>query len=656
LLHSTRMAARDRGVARNGMSNFFPHSAVWPTAVAITIAFTAFLSCSSEVPVGPPVQGYAGLYSLLALQSEMVVLEAPEDTPPEQRHIRPGNGPEPLKEPLPCVLMKAPSRVQYHIEEPPPGAVLQFALAIRNNGYRGQGTASFAIELNGETLFEHSLSCSKDVADSEKRWFPFDIPLAAGGDIVLKTSYEGSPARGPFVGFATLRIALPFEAERQRSSEGRPNIVLIVVDTLRADRLSCHGNERETSPTMDRLAREGLRCEQAYSSAPWTIPGTASVLTGLTPPEHGLGVADSNYLSDRLDSLPKVFAREGFTTGAITCNPLVDGSRNFDQGFESFSNRPWAPAPDIEQEVADWIAGIGEQRFFLYLHSTDPHAPYRATPEALARQGVVERDDIFPAMPREVVEHWYDGKTEDKERVERTCEHYLDVYDAEVDVTDHFVKHVLAELERAGLAENTILCITSDHGEEFLEHGLIGHFNQLFDESIHVPLILWGPGVPVGRVLSFPLENRHVAPTLLHLAGVPLPVGMRGPDLTSEDDTDTLALQGAYITSQKGRWVDFDKQESLTLGAMHSLVEGQWQLIHCPVTDPPGQGFDRLYDLQADPECRVDLAPRQPERVAAMRSSIEAWLASGLAARPEMVPTTEETRDLMRGLGYIGDE
>lgn len=613
-------------------------------------------ACAPSAPVGPPVQGHAGLYSLLALQSEMVVLEAPADCPPEQRHIRPGTGPQPEKEPLPCILLRPPSRVAFTLDEPPPGAVLQYAVAIRNNGYRGEGHVDFRGRLNGELLFEHRLDSSKHAAEDAKRWFAFEVPLPSGGELILETDYEGSFPTGPFVGFATLRVSLPFEVARQRSSRARPNVVLIVVDTLRADRLSCYGNERATSPTMDRLAREGLRCERAYSSAPWTIPGTASVLTGLTPPQHGLGDADSNYLSDRLDSLPRVFQREGFTTAAFTCNPLVDGSRNFDQGFERFANLPWATSPQVEAGIADWIAKVGQERFFLYLHPTDPHAPYQATPEALARQGVSAPDDIFPGQPRELVDQWYEGKIEDGARVERTCEYFSQVYEAEVDVVDQLVRRVLDELARAGLAERTILCITADHGEELLDHGLVGHFNQLYDESIHVPLILWGPGVAAGQVLPFPLENRHVAPTLLQLAGISPPASMRGPNLARAEDAALLADAGAFATSQKGRSVDFARRESLTLGHMHTLLEGRWQLIHCPETEPPGQGFDRLYDTQRDPLGTEDLSPREPARVAAMRARIEAWLESGRSTRPDMVPTTAETRDLMRSIGYIGDD
>lgn len=608
----------------------------------------------AQEPPGPPVRGHVGVTSLLAMGDRMRVEATPEGYEPQLRHLRPGEGNAPEREPLPCIQLKPPSTVSFTLEDLPAESVLQVSVAVRRNGYRGDEAAvTFRGALDGAPLFEQVVDSSKDVPPEGRRWYDLEVPVGRGGELVLSTTYAGSHPVAPIVGFGRLRIAVPFEAQRQRSGADAPNVVLVVIDTLRADRLSCHGHSRATSPTIDRLAAEGLRCERAYASSSWTIPGTASVLTGLPPPAHGLGVEDSNYLPDRLETLPRLFSQAGFVTAGFTTNPLVDGSRNFDQGFATFVNEPWAPTPKVIEEVEEWIAGVGPSRFFLYLHPTDPHAPYRASPESMARQGVTPTDEFAKELLPTSLERWFAGDV-DRAYIERAVAYASDVYDAEIDLVDAMLRRVLDALDAAGHGENTIVCITSDHGEEFLDHDLVSHFNQLYPESVHVPLILWGPGVPRGEVVPLPVENRHVAPTLLTLAGLEAP--MEGVDLTRADAAPTLEAGGVFATAGKGRRAVFETRESIALGPMHTLVDGRWQLITCAETKPPGHGFDLLFDLEVDPGCRQDLADQHPERVQAMRARIETWLEEGAAVRPDLLPTTQETRELMQGIGYLGED
>jgi len=603
---------------------------------------------------GPPVLGHVGVTSLLAMADRMRVDAAPEGFEPQIRHMRPGAGHAPEREPLPCIQLRPPSTVSFTLKDLPADAVLQVAVAVRRNGYRGaKGAVTFRGTLDGSPLFEQVVDCAGDVPEDGRRWYELEVPVGRGGELVLATSYEGAYHAPPIVGFGRLRIAVPFESPRQRSGVDAPNVVLVVIDTLRADRLSCYGHGRATSPTIDRLAAEGLRCERAYASSSWTIPGTASVLTGLPPPAHGLGVEDSNYLPDRLDTLPRLFAQAGFVTAGFTTNPLVDGSRNFDQGFATFVNEPWVPTPDVIEEVEEWIAGVGPSRFFLYLHPTDPHAPYRASPESMARQGVTPTDEFGQELLPTTLNRWFAGDVE-RAFVERAVSYASDVYDAEIDLIDEMLGRVLHALDAAGHGEDTIVCITSDHGEEFLDHDLVSHFNQLYPESVHVPLVLWGPGVPRGEVVPLPVENRHVAPTLLALAGLEAPMG--GVDLTRADAAPVLEAGGVFATAGKGRRAVFETRESIDLGPMHTLVDGRWQLITCGETKPPGHEFDLLFDLEADPACRTDVAAQHPARVEAMRARIETWLEEGAAVRPDLLPTTQETRELMQGIGYLGED
>ena len=602
------------------------------------------------------VVGSQGLYSLLALESHRTVYDAPEDFPIEQRHMRAGPDRMAGGGPEPCLVMRPPCDISYRLPTLPAGAQLEFAVAVRRNGYRGEGQVRWTISLDGVTLDEVALDCSATVPDKDQRWMHRTLGLPHAGELRFRVDYEGDGLRGPPVGLGILRIALPFMVERQVSTRELPNIVLVVVDTLRANALGCLGNDRDTSPCMDQLAREGTIFERAYSSAPWTIPGTASVLTGLSIPEHGLGDSGSNSLSERLDTLATILARAGFTTAGFSCNPLIDAARNFHRGFELFQTVSWKAISEVEPAVLDFLSGVGEERFFLYLQPTDPHVPYRPIESHLDRLGIGEADDIYDEKARSVLDRWYAGGDVDAARMERTNAHNLDLYDAETAEVDRFLASLVAKLEEEGLAEKTLICITADHGEEFMEHGLVGHFNQLYEESVHVPLIFWGPGVPAGLRVGAPMENRHLAPTLLRTAGVDLPEGMGGPNLLSLEDRDVLEDQGVFLLSQKGRRGDFQGRDSVDLAGMSSLIEGSWQLIRCAPKSPVGGSYLLLFNLADDPGAQTDLAAQFPERVRRMDARIKAWLVSGRAARPELVPTSEETLSLMRDIGYLGDD
>ena len=611
---------------------------------------------------GPPqsdgavVEGYQGVFSLLRPVQENQVRRAPKKYPPKLHHMRTGEGDAADHESLPCIQVRPPTTFSLEIPPPPQGAVLELAIGIRRNGYRGRGKVTFRGTLAGAPLFEESLDCSEDLPPEEQRWHRLQFPLQAGGELVLSADYGGTLKNAPIVGFGQLRVSMPFRARRQRASKERPNIMLVVIDTLRADRLSCYGYPKKTSPNLDQLAEEGLLFERAICSSSWTIPGTASILTGLTAPEHGLGIADSNYLSDRLETLPRLFARAGFVTAGFTANPLIDGSRNFDQGFETFHNWPWAQAPRMAAPVEKWIASVGDDRFFLYLHLTDPHAPYIASPEALARQGVTPQEEFAKEQPTAVVVSWYKEGKGDLARAKRAAAYGSEVYNAEIDLCDHTLGLIFDRLKAAGHGEDTVICVTADHGEEFLDHQLVGHFNQLYPETNHVPLILWGPGIPRGKRVATPVGNRRLAPTLLELGGISVPRSMGRETLLYDADLQRIAAEGVFGAADKGHRATFETHEWFDLGPMYTMIDGPWQLITCTESDPPGHGYTELYDLREDPHCHSDLAAENPERVKAMRAAIDAWLERSAKVRPSLLPTTEETRNLLRSIGYLGED
>ncbi|MDP6538413.1 MAG: sulfatase [Planctomycetota bacterium] len=551
--------------------------------------------------------------------------------------------------------LSPPARVSYTIPQAYAGLWFDFSLAIVNGSYAGEGSVTFTADLDGERVYERSIPSSAALGREERRWHDERFRLTRGGELVLSTAYRGDQAVAPRAAVGLLRVVVPYEVPRAPADPEAPNAVLIVIDTLRADRLHAYGNPAPVSPAMDELAARGVLFERAFANAPWTVPSTVSILTGMSPPEHGVGFADSFTVADSILTLAEAFQRAGFTTGAIACNPLIAPTRNFDQGFEHFSVHNWSSAPKVAGEVGAWLRANAHRRFFLYLHFVDPHFPYEPSPQVRERLVSSPPEGFISEELDRYLRGWYPGGGAAEEVVRASAAHQLELYDAEIFEVDSVVGEVGAVLAELGLAENTLVAVTSDHGEEFLEHGWAGHHNQLFDESTHVPLILAGPGVAEGERVAVGVENRRIAPTLLRLCGVEPTRNLRGPSLVEPDDLARLGTWPVFLTNTKGRWADLETRSLRELGQVHSVIHEGWRLIWSPGGGEEGE-LVALFDLQRDPGSLRDVAAEHPERVAALRRLGERVIVEGQARRPALVPSTDATLDLLRDIGYLGDD
>jgi len=405
------------------------------------------------------------------------------------------------------------------------------------------------------------------------------------------------------------------------SSPEAPNIVLIVLDTLRRDRLSCYGYELETTPNIDSLAERGLLYEDAYATSSWTWPSTASILTGLHPETHGVLEEGDCYLHHSFETLPELLAERNFATGAISCNPLVVPNKNFDQGFEHFDHHYlFRHSQQVISDIQDWIRMHAGKRFFLYLQLTDPHEQYAPLPEATARAGGQRPGDY----PEAGLNEWHldllanaghdeAGRLDVERLIKPEHQEWMHhAYDAAVITADHFVGVVLEELRALGLEDRTVIAFTSDHGEELLDHGLVTHGITLHPELLRVPLILAGPGVPQARRVEGPVSNRHLAPTLASIGNAVFSTERHPLDLAHPDE---LAQTPVFFSTKQGWWNGHFRTE------LYGMRLGKWELHWAPhgsdwgSKEGPEGGQLRLYDLEADPEQREDLVDGQHERV-----------------------------------------
>ena len=423
-----------------------------------------------------------------------------------------------------------------------------------------------------------------------------------------------------------LRAPAPGESPRRdapRARPGaRPNVILYVVDTLRADHLGIYGYSRATSPVIDRWAAEAVVFERAYAPSSWTRPSMVSLFSGLDPIRHGV--------EDRLDVIPadvallsERLAAGGYATYAAVTNPQVLPTWGFGRGFDAFVDLDSDTRGTRADAVSDWAVErmgelAGRAPFFLYLHLLDPHLPY-APPAPY--------DELFPRTPA-LAPDWSTGR-----------------YDGEIAFVDLEFGRILDALRRHGLEDDTLVILVADHGEELLDHGLIGHGANLFEEVVRVPLIVRFPdGAHAGRRLAAPVSLIDVAPTVLAVAGQqPLP-GVEGRDLT------------ALLDGDAGDWTDRELFLSLHLtGTPNHLVRGVLSGSKKYLRRSRPAASETLFDLDRDPGETRDLAASEDEsrsyfealldtHVAVHSSGIHLRIVNDLAPRPvgcEVVLRTE---------------
>ena len=427
------------------------------------------------------------------------------------------------------------------------------------------------------------------------------------------------------------------------------NVILLSIDTLRADHLGCYGYARETSPALDALAQRGALFEDVVSSSSWTVPAHMSMLTGLYPRSHGVST-DAKELPAETTTLAEHLSGLGFVAGAIVNTGLLR-KHGFPRGFVLYdvlnpreragadsAAGARASAPTIVARARAWLQARPERRFFLLLHLYDLHTDYAPRPEYLARferpySGTVtgtttELRDYMMRAPgtREL-------GPEDARRL-------IDLYDAEIRQLDDAVAGLFATLDELGLAEDTLLVVTSDHGEEFLDHGDVLHGKTLHPEMVQVPLILVGPGVPRGARIRGQVSPVDLFPTIATLLGVSRPDGLEGLDLSAAWRAPAAWPPQRALFAETRSWPGHAE------GSLHAAIrKDSWALHYDHLS-----GEKRLFHHDQDPGELTDLAARDPERVEALWRELEAFLAN--AKELEDQPISEEELEELRALGY----
>lgn len=401
----------------------------------------------------------------------------------------------------------------------------------------------------------------------------------------------------------------------------RTNVLVITVDTLRADHLGCYGFAFAQTPAVDALARDGVRCTDAATSAPITLPAHCSIMTGLYPPAHGVRDNGNYALAPEAETLAERLRAVGYRTAAFVSAAVLARRYGLDQGFETYDDDFWSedepqlfmirdrPASrTADRAVAwldDWRTRTPTQPFFLWMHLFDPHQPY-----------VVRASDLAAIAPT--------------------------LYDAGIAQADRGVGQVLEWLAGAGLLDDTLVVFTADHGESLGEHGEPTHGIFVYDATVRVPLVWRLPRVlPAGTVYGGPVRHIDILPTMLAILGVAEGEPVQGVTLLP-------ALQARVPPPDLPQYAEARlAEQGFGMAPLVALRHGGRKWIRAPRPE--------LYDLHSDPNERVNLYPAQADEAGALAAELDAILeeSSRRALVAPMQRIDTETEDMLRALGYL---
>ena len=453
-----------------------------------------------------------------------------------------------------------------------------------------------------------------------------------------------TPRRPPLVAAVALLAAVLVAPGCGRQEPAGPlNLVIILVDTLRADHLGYHGYARDTSPTIDALAARSQVFLQHQSTSSRTGPATASIFTGLFPRSHGVLNPLTRFdakgtLAADQTTLAEVLSERGYACYGYTANINASDRFGFGQGFTEHLYVESSKASELRRHALKVLAAPHEGPFYLYLHYMEPHSSYSA-----------------PAEYRDLwVDPRYDGRIDGRHQQlnqivegsfplsERGAQHLRDLYDQEIRYTDDEIALILDALAEQGLAGTTLVVFIADHGEEFLDHGSVLHGYTLYQEQLHVPFFVHDPRRPQPRRLEAVTRHVDVLPTLLELLDIDAELAVQGASLVPLMDGETDGRGEVPVLAEASLMaVKTVRQRSLALG--------EWKLVeHLIPAGPP-----ELYNLAADPAEQHDLLDREPREAQRLRVRLEELLLSLPVAEGAVTTLSEDEVRKLRSLGYV---
>lgn len=473
----------------------------------------------------------------------------------------------------------------------------------------------------------------------------------------IKRTFRAGERRYPLsIALFALVMLIPSSCERkdqeQQSDRIVPrNLILISMDTVRADHLGCYGYDRPTSPQIDTFAERAVVFENCTSPSSWTVPSHLSIFTSMEPATHGcVYYPKPPRLNKNFETLAKIFTREGFRTAAFTGGGYAGRRYGLDIGFEHFETRGLRFEYNIIP-ARRWLEDHEDERFFLFLHGFNAHRPYLPPAPYDTRfsegySGDYNIREYGPGKP----------KPGDED-----LKYVISQYDGEIGFVDEMLGDFLTYLEQRGRLKDTLVILTSDHGDAFYEHGKCDHIHSLYAELTRVPWIMLGPSMPKKRIEQH-VGTIDILPTVLSLMGLESDAPFQGVDRSN-----LLSEEGAANDSAIYMFTGVGGDPKHLSGVRTS----RWKLLvdqPCGVSNPNCGRCARgeqegtmieLFDLAADPNEQENVADSHPSVVRDLLARLSSRLAQCETLRLEAQtppPASQEHLDALRSLGYVGSE
>jgi arylsulfatase A-like enzyme len=559
----------------------------------------------------------------------------------------------------------SPSAITFAAPVPPAGR-LHFAAGVTEKG----------VPVTFRVLAEGSASplYAKTLADPEI-WEDADIDLSAYAGKKIRLTFQTDAARKGAVGLWANPLLTT------RAPKSRPNVLVYMIDTLRPDHSSLYGYARNTTPFLKKLGESGIVFDDCQAQATWTKPSTASLLTSLYSFTHAI-VNDYDTIPSGATTMAAQMRAAGYVTASLIANPFAGRITGLQRGFDYLSD--WAvvqrhrkdavdrgtDSAAVNQVVFPWLDHHHDEPFFLYVHTTDPHAPYRPPAEFEAK---FANPKETPAFNHEYEEFrdasQYGGGAVFTRAMcrkkgidpDQFIQQAMDRYDGEILHNDHSLEMLAGKLKQLGILDNTLIVVVSDHGEEFWEHGWTAHGHTLYQELTHCVLVLWNPKIfRTPRRIAEPAQLIDVMPTVLDLLGLKVPDVAQGQSLAPLAFGRPFQRRGLVMSS---RFAHPGPPSSVSVPENHTntlaLLDSNWKLIYRDKAKQAGINRVELYDRRSDRGDKKNVAALHPKEVEERMAEINRWIAAqtrirGALGKGEKSALDPHTLEQLRSLGYIG--
>lgn len=559
------------------------------------------------------------------------------------------------------MYVHSPSTLTYEVTVPK-GGELHVGMGITEKG----SPVTFRVSADSKELNSTTVS-DVDV------WVDRIIPLSPYAGRSVKLAFETSaPNQGSVALWANPLLTTNVPKKR-------PNVLIYLIDTERADHASVYGYARDTTPFLKKLGQQGLVFDDCQVQATWTKPSVASLLTSLYSFTHGI-VNDYDTIPKGAATLAEQLKAAGYVTAGIVANPFAGRLSGLQRGFDYLSE--WAVIQRYRRDAEDrgtdsaavnkivfpWLEQHRNEPFFLYAHATDPHAPYRPPAGFEERFANPAETDEFNKNYKSLVDkRSYGGGAvvsravckRDGLNPDRFIQRAIDRYDGEILHNDASLEQLAGKLKELGLLDNTLIVVVSDHGEEFWEHGWTAHGQSLYQELTHGVFVMWNPKLmPTPRRVTEPVQLIDVMPTILDLLDLKIPDMVQGQSLAAFAKGQPFQRRGPVMTS---RYASPHAHGMVPENGTDTvaLLDAGWKLIYRDKGKQVGLNKVELYDRRTDRGEAKNVAGEHPQEVSRMVTEIGKWLDAekkiksflGSGAKATM---DQKTLEQLRSLGYIG--